>query len=134
MRSVSTARRGLRALAVTLAASAALVSGAGTNSAGAATTVKRAPIAQQGARWISEQILANGGYLTSFGFPDNANTAYAVIGLRAAHVGQAASDAAIAYLQTQLGAPLQSGGSDAPGAIAYDVLAAVASNQDPAHF
>lgn len=134
MQPAFTARRGIRAFVAVLASSLALSVGVSTPGAGAATTVKRVSIAQQAARWMSEQILANGGYLTSFGSPDPTNTAYAVIGLRAAHVGQTASDSAIAYLETQLGSALQSGGSDSPGALAYDILAAVASNVDPTHF
>src|SRR5262249_36588011 len=40
----------------------------------------------------------------------------------------------LSYLQSQLGAALQSGGSDAPGSLAYDILAAVSAGQDPSHF
>jgi hypothetical protein len=83
---------------------------------------------------MSDQIIANGGYLSSFGAPDPTNTAYAVIGLHAAHVGQQASDAALSYLHGQLGPALQSGGADAPAALAYYILAAASAGQDPSHF
>ncbi len=126
-----TARRGLRAFVLILVTSLFFLS---SGSAYAASSVSPTVAAGRGAKWMSDQIIANGGFLKSFGSPDVTNTAYAVIGLHAVKIGQTASDEALAYLQTQLGAPLQSGGSDAPGALSYDILAAVAAGQDPAHF
>jgi hypothetical protein len=128
-----TTRRGLRVLAILFVVASLLVAAVFATSA-FASPVTPPNAAKQGARWMSEQIIANNGFLTSFGSPDPVNTAYAVIGLRAAHVGAPASDAAIAYLKTQLGSPLQLNGTDAPGQIAYYVMAAVAAGEDPAHF
>lgn len=88
-----------------------------------------------GAGWLADQITANGGYLTSFGVEDQSDTAYAVVGLYAAHVGRAASAQAINYLKTQLDVALQgSDGNDSPGTLGFYILAAVAAGQDPYHF
>ncbi len=131
MQSDFTARRGLRAFVLVLVTSLFFLS---SGSAYAASSVSPTVVAGRGAKWISDQIIANGGFLKSFGSPDVTNTAYAVIGLHAVKIGQTASDDALAYLEAQLGAALQSGGSDAPGALSYDILAAVSAGQDPAHF
>ncbi len=80
-----------------------------------------------GAGWLADQISAHGGYLTSFGVPDQSDTAYAVTGLYAAHVGRTASAQAIGYLKTQLD-------NDSPGTLGFYILAAVSAGQDPYHF
>jgi hypothetical protein len=128
----SRARRGLRALAVTTVIGMALI-GTSAVPAGAAapTNTQRG---QQGAQWLANQIKHNGGVLQNFGKPDPVDTAYAVIGMRATGVDKTASDQAIAYLETQLGAPLQTGGHASPGAIAEYILAAHADGADPRHF
>jgi hypothetical protein len=123
----------MRALAVVATAVTAFaLTGAGAMPASAASPSKKA--AQQGARWLSDQIIANGGFIKSFGVADPTNTAYAVIGLHAAKVGPTASSQAITYLQGQLGAALQSGGSDDAGALGYYILAAASAGADPHHF
>ena len=71
------ARRGLRALVLTTILALALIS-AGANAAQAAAPVDTG---QMGASWMATQILANHGFLESFGAPDPVDTAYAVIGL-----------------------------------------------------
>ena len=69
------ARRGLRALVVTviIAASASLVAAPATTAA--ADTATNAQRAQRGAQWLADQIKANGGFIVSFGAPDPVNTA-----------------------------------------------------------
>ena len=126
------ARRGLRALVtvtiITLALGGIL---AGTANATAATRLQRA---QRGAQWLANQIKQNGGYVKNFGVADVTSTAYAIIGMRAAGVDIAASDKGIRYLRTKIGTQVQANGSDAPGALAEYILAAVADNSDPRHF
>jgi hypothetical protein len=126
------ARRGLRAFV----AVAIISIGLGSTLAGAAGAAPPSNVtrAQRGAQWLANQIKANHGFVKSFGAADNTSTAYAVIGMRAAGVDKPASDTAIRYLRTKIGAPLQQNGSDAPGALAEYILAAVADNQDPRHF
>ena len=126
-----TARRGLRALVCTTA----LALGVGVAAPAAdAAYAKKPPTQKLGASWMANQIDANNGYLMSYGAPDPVNTAYAVIGLRATVTGATARTEAIAYLKTQLGAPLQIGGQDAPGAISYFIMAAVSAGEDPRAF
>ena len=92
-------------------------------------------VARVGAGWLADQIGANGGHLNSFGLADPANTAYAVVGLRAAGVGRTASKQAITYLETQLGAATQNDdGSDNPGVLGYYILAAVSARVSPYRF
>jgi hypothetical protein len=125
------ARRGLRALVLPF--TAALAFGVVADPAGAAKP-KTPTVAQLGATYIANQITTNGGFVKSFGAPDPTNTAYAVIALHAAKIGQAASDAAITYLEGQLTDAVQSGGADAPGALAYYIMAAVSAGVDPHQF
>src|SRR3954452_24189968 len=93
------ARRGLRALVVTaiLATSASLVAAPATTAA--ADTATNAQRAQRGAQWLAHQIKANGGVLLCVSAPDPVNTAYAVIGLRAAGIDKPTSYKAILYLK-----------------------------------
>jgi hypothetical protein len=101
----------------------------------AAAAQSSAQAARWGAGWLADQITANGGYLTSFGVADQSDTAYAVVGMYAAHVGRTASAQAIGYLKTQLDVALQdSDGNDSPGTLGYYILAAVSAGQDPRHF
>ena len=125
------ARRGLRALTVSVVTSLALI-GVSPTAASAATTNQQR--AQQGAQWLANLIKANGGVLLNFGKPDPIDTAYAVIGLRAAGVDKPASNQAIAFLQTHIGSDLETGGHASPGAIAEYILAAIADGKDPRHF
>jgi hypothetical protein len=90
--------------------------------------------ASAGAGYLARQIDAGGGHIESFGAPDVTNTAYAVLGLHAAGVGAHESDAAIAFLKTQLANLGDGDGHDSPGALGYVIMAAVASRQDPRHF
>jgi hypothetical protein len=129
------ARRGLRVLAVVVAASIGWASpaiAASTGTSEVATT--RGQVARWGASWMAKQIRVNGGFLTAFGAPDPSDTAYAVLGLHAAGVGRDEAKQAVRFLKTQLRDPLQSGGSDAPGPLAYFILAAHAAGQDARHF
>jgi hypothetical protein len=132
------ARRGLRALVLlTTAAFAAgvVAQPVGAASAKAAAKAPKPPtVAQLGASYLADQITTNGGYVESFGAPDPTNTAYAVIGLHAAKIGPRASDEAITYLEGQLTDAVQSGGTDAPGALAEYIMAAVSAGLDPHHF
>jgi hypothetical protein len=91
-------------------------------------------VARWGGGWLARQIEANGGHLESFGKPDPANTAYAVVSLHAAGVGAHASRLALRYLRAHLGAALKTGGQDAPGKLAYVILAAVSAGQNPTRF
>jgi len=91
-------------------------------------------VGRWGAGWLARQITAGGGHLNAFGAPDPTDTAYAVLALHAAGVGRAAADQAVAYLKTQLTSALQSGGKDAPGPLAYWILAAHASGENPRRF
>src|SRR5262249_25973453 len=128
------ARRGLRALVLPFAAAVALGVVAQPAGATAAAKPKAPSVAQLGASYLANQITANGGYVESFGAPDPTNTAYAVIGLHATKTGQAASNQAITYLEGQLTDAVQSGGADAPGALAEYIMAAVSAGVDPHHF
>lgn len=132
MKTGSGARRGLRALV--LLVSVALMFVTASEPAGAAR-VKAPTPSQLGATWLADQITQNGGFIESFGAPDVTDTAYAVLGLHAARVGGAASDAAITFLEGHLGTDLQGpDGQDAPGALAEDILAATAAGADPYQF
>lgn len=132
MRSDFRARRGLRAFVAAAVISVTLGGALATEaSAAPPTNLQRA---QRGAQWLANQIKNNHGFVKSFGQPDATSTAYAVIGMRAAGVDKPASDLAITYLRGHLGTEVQLGGTDAPGALAEYILAAVADNQDPRHF
>jgi hypothetical protein len=109
--------------------------GATAISAGAETNAQKAQrSAQRGAQWMANQIRANGGYLKNFGSADVTDTAYAVIGMRAAGVDKGASNRAITYLQTKIGAKIQAGGTDSSGALAEYIMAAVSNGQNPRIF
>ena len=133
------ARRGLRAFAAATAVAltlgaAGVAAAAPVPPAPAAATSSRQDVARWGAGWLAREITAGGGHLSAFGAPDPADTAYAVVGLHAAGVGRAAANRAVAYLKTQLGDAVQLGGSDAPGRLAYWILAATASGENPRAF
>ncbi len=130
------ARRGLRALVLPFAAAIAfgVVAQPASASTTSAATAKAPTVAQLGASYLANQITTNGGFVESFGSPDPTSTAYAVVGLHAAKVGQKASDQAITYLEGQLTDAVQSGGADAPGSLAQYILAAVSAGVDPHHF
>jgi len=128
------ARRGLRALVVSMlsVASVALVTApANPAAADSPTNTQRA---QRGAQWLANQIKANGGFIENFGAPDPADTAYTVIGLRAAGVDKPASDQAVRYLEKNIGTALQLHGKDSAGALSEYIMASVADAQDPRHF
>jgi hypothetical protein len=138
MRHLLQTRRGLRVVAVVAAvgivwATPAVASVPATDATSAAA-VTRGQAARWGASWLAKQIRVNGGFIAAFGAPDPTDTAYAVLGLHAAGVGRDEAKQAVKYLKSQLGDPLRSGGSDAPGALAYFILAAHAAGQDPRHF
>jgi hypothetical protein len=91
-------------------------------------------VARWGGGWLARQLEAHGGHLVSFGKPDLANTAYAVVSLHAAGVGAHASHLALRYLRAHLGTALKIRGHDAPGRVAYVILAAVSAGQNPTRF
>jgi hypothetical protein len=128
------ARRGLRALVLSFTAALAVGVVAEPVTAGAAAKPKPPTVAQLGASYLANQITTNGGFVESFGAPDPTSTAYAVIGLHAAKIGQAASDAAITYLEGQLTDAVQNGGADSAGALAEYIMAAVSAGVDPHQF
>ncbi len=128
------ARRGLRALVVSTAAVTSLALVAAPAVPAGADTPTSTQRAQRGAQWLANQIRANGGFVRNFGKADPVNTAYAVIGLRAAQVDKSATDEAIIYLKGRIGPALQSKGHDFPGALATYIMASVADKQDPRHF
>ena len=126
------ARRGLRALVVSIGISVTL---AGLSASGAsADTPTNLQRGQQSAQWLANQIKVNGGVLHNFGKIDPIDTAYAVIGIRAVGVDKAAANLATAYLKQHIGADVQSGGHDAPGALAEYIMAAKANGEDARHF
>ena len=127
------ARRGLRALVVATVISLTL---GATMAAVSATTPPPTNLqrAQRGAQWLANQIKHNGGFVKSFGVADPTDTAYAIMGLRAAGVDKPATDKAIQYLAHDLVGPLQLGGHESPGALADYIMAAVADGKDPRHF
>jgi hypothetical protein len=116
-----------------LVTSAVLVTApASTAAAGSPTTGLRA---QRGAQWLANQIKANGGFVKySGGGADAVDTAYAVIGMRAAGVDKPASDQAVHYLEKNIGAAVQLHGKDSAGGLAEYIMASVADGQDPRHF
>jgi hypothetical protein len=134
MRSDSGARRGLRALLITAVLATSVLLAAAPATTAAADTATNAQRAQRGAQWLANQIKANGGFIKNFGTADPVNTAYAVIGLRAAGIDKPASDKAILYLKKHIGPALQLQGRDSAGALADYIMASVADAQDPRHF
>ena len=130
------ARRGLRALVVSTLVSVALIATSAPNGGAAtpAATTTNIQRARQGAQWLANQIKHNGGVIVNFGNVDAVQTAYAVIGMRAAGVDKPASNLATSYLEKHIGAEIQLGGKDSAGALAQYILAAVADSQDPRHF
>jgi hypothetical protein len=125
----------LRALVISTSLSIALVGATTIGTAGALTNPQRATYGSQyGAQWMANQIKANGGFLRNFGSPDATDTAYAVIGMRAAGVDRGASNRAIAWLRTKIGAKVQSGGKDSPGALAEYIMASVSNGGNPRQF
>jgi len=134
MGSGSRARRGMRALVVTvvMATSVTLVATPATTAG--ADTPTNATRAQRGAQWIANQIRANGGYLRNFGKVDLVSTAYGVVSMRAAGIDIGASHLAVGFLKKRIGTQVQSAGADSAGALADYIMAAVADNQDSRHF
>jgi hypothetical protein len=142
-----TTRRGLRIGALLTAATACallaltVLPGPAAGLAGPAPQSRRhsdltpkQKVARWGGGWLARQIEATGGHLESFGKPDPANTAYAVVSLHAAGVGGHASRLALRYLRAHLGAALKIGGRDAPGRLAYVILATVSAGRNPTRF
>jgi hypothetical protein len=124
----------LRALVISTSLTVVMV-GATAGSVGAQTNAQRATYgSQRGAQWMANQIKAHGGYLENFGTPDATDTAYAVLGMRAAGVDKGASNRAIVWLKTKIGDKLRSGGKDSPGALAEYIMAAVSDVQNPRKF
>jgi hypothetical protein len=128
--------RRLTTLATSVALGLALVAFAPPAAVTTAAALSAAPSnsARLGAAYLARQIDANDGHIVSFGSPDIANTAYAVLGLHAAGIGAHESDRAIAFLKTQLGNLQGSDGSDDPAMLGYITMAAVASGQNPRRF
>ena len=126
------ARRGLRAFVAATVISLTLGGALATSaSATGPTNLQRA---QRGAQRLANQIRYNHGFVKTFGAADVTTTAYAVIGMRAVGVDKTASNIAINYLKTKIGADIQPGGHDSAGALAEYIMAAVANSTDPRHF
>jgi hypothetical protein len=145
MTSPPTTRRGMRVVSLLTAgmacASLAMITLPTPAVAGSSLQTQRhvdltpkEKVARWGGGWLARQIQANGGYVESFGTPDTANTAYAVVSLHAAGVGAHASQLALNYLRRHLGAALKTGGEDAPGRLGYTILAAVSAGRNPTRF
>jgi hypothetical protein len=101
----------------------------------AAASPTRGRSALYGAGYLARQIKAGDGALSPFGAPDVTDTAYAVLGLHATHVGAGASKAAIAFLKKQVKSGLAgSDGKDDPGALGYVIMAAVTAGSNPRAF
>jgi hypothetical protein len=128
--------RRLTTLATSLALGLALVAFQPPTVATSAAALSSAPSnsARLGAAYLARQIDASDGHIVSFGSPDIAGTAYAVLGLHAAGVGAHESNSGIAFLKTQLGNLQGSDGSDDPALLGYIAMAAVASGQNPRRF
>lgn len=128
----------LATLATSLAIGLGLVvaqpASAATATAPSITPTRSVTTAQFGAGYLARQIDAGGGHLISFGAPDISGTAYAVLGLHAAGVGDTQAKRAIAFLKTQVTHLQGSDGKDDPALLGYIIMAAVASNNDPHRF
>jgi hypothetical protein len=119
------------ALAVALIPGPAAAASAPSASRGAPPVATTS--AEAGASWLARQINSNGGYVASFGNPDVANTAYAVVGLQAVGAGKAAISSAVKYLGRQV-PHLKDGAIDNPGRLADVILAGVSAGKDVRHF
>ncbi len=117
-----------------LALSVGLIAAPSVSPADASTPLSHSDVARYGASYLATQIAANGGHLVAFGAPDVSDTAYAVLGLQAAGVGQKQQARAVAYLKTQVNNLTGSDGKDDPGLLGYFIMAAVSSRQDPRAF
>jgi LPXTG-motif cell wall-anchored protein len=92
--------------------------------------------AKYAASWLARQVTSDGFIESSFtpGTPDLSVSAQAVTALAAAAVGRAQVDALLGYLGGHVDDFVARDGADAPAALAYLVLAAVAGGVDPAAF
>jgi LPXTG-motif cell wall-anchored protein len=88
------------------------------------------------ASWLAEQVTNEGFIESSFtpGAPDLSVSAQAVTALASAGVGRVQVDALLGYLGGHVDDLVVRDGTDAPAALAYLVLAAVAGGADPAAF
>lgn len=106
--------------------------------AGAASPPDRATTTEFAASWLLAQV-DPGGYLVSpyTGNPDLGSTAQAVIALTGAGRGQNQVNAMVDYLKAHVEDfvdPAGAAGTDAPGALAWLILDAVATGGDPYDF
>lgn len=94
----------------------------------------RQSAANYAARWLGDQV-TSGAIESAPGTPSPGLTAQAVLALVAAGVGQQQVDAMITYLGDDVDTQVQdSNGDDQPGALAYLILDAVATGNDPTNF
>ena len=92
--------------------------------------------AKYAASWLAAQVTSEGFIPSAFtpGAPDLSLSAQAVPALAAAGVGRAQVDALLGYLAQHVDEFVVRGGADAPAALAYFILAAVAGGADPTAF
>jgi hypothetical protein len=97
----------------------------------AAPTITPDLAAGHGAGWVGREIEENGGYLAGPGGPDYNTTAFGVLALVAAGVGEEQAADATAYLMDHVEEYVVSGGADQPAALATLILVAHARGLDP---
>ena len=92
--------------------------------------------ARAAAAWLANRVNPSGfiPLAADPNSPDFGTSAQAVTALAAAGIGRAKVDALLGYLGSHVDDDVVSGGADAPGALAYLILAAKAASLDPTSF
>lgn len=100
-----------------------------------APSTDRQSAANYAARWVGDQVNSAGAIESAPGTPSPGLTAQGVLALVAAGVGPAQVDAMIGFLEQDVDGQVQDdGGVDQPGALAFLILDAVATGEDPGAF
>ncbi|MEY2569522.1 MAG: hypothetical protein QOE35_4051 [Actinomycetota bacterium] len=100
-----------------------------------APSTDRQSAANFAARWVGDQVNGDGAIESAPGTPSPGLTAQGLLALVAASVGPNQVDAMIGYLEQGVDAQVQdSGGVDQPGPLAFLILDAVATGEDPHAF
>ena len=95
----------------------------------------RQSAASYAARWLGDQVTDSGAIESTPGTPSPGLTAQGALALVATGVGQAEVDAMVGFLEDDVDGQVQdSSGADQPGPLAYLVLVAVATGEDPTAF
>lgn len=131
--------RGIRRFFAAAAAAGTLLIGSGTALApafAAPPTTDPATAADFAAHWLVKELTPEGFVpsQTDASQPDYGNTAYAVLALASAGLAHDQAASALDYLAAHLDEAVQSGGADAPGALATLILAVDAFGSDPRNF